>query len=385
MSLATICQNVAQDLGIDEPPTPIWGSKLPSARRLIAQARRAAYWIHRKALWSNMIIEHDFSATGVSDYPLPPDFFRLVNDTVWERSRYWAMRGALSPQQWQLYKSSIYGRATMWRRFRIHVPAGEAVGAASTFSVDPPISTLDHTSKFVFEYQSLWPIQQPGGAMVADWTGDGDVCILGDGLVEHDTRWRMLRRLGLDYSEEKDEAERVIDMAVARDGGTATLNLVPAYKRDDFIGQYSLGAFPPVPAPTPAPLPAGAPLPPDIAARITPFERPEPPPGWLGQPPPLRPGPGPARLLVPVATAEEVAAELVARSSALAPSTEAPAAPAVRSGRPMQPSRTVVQVPPGMPAPSPPAPPPVPVIRIGTRPLIGGAPPQQLPPGTMGI
>jgi len=384
MTLATICSNVARDLGIDDPPTPLWGSKLPTARRLIAQSRRAAFALHRRALWTNTIIEHTFTATGVSDYALPADFFRLVNDTVWERSRYWAMRGALSPQAWQLYRSSIYGRATMWRRYRIRVPSGEGSGQPTMFSIDPAVASTDQTSSFVFEYQSGWYIQTAGGPMAVDWTGDNDRCILGENLVELDAIWRMLRRIGLAYDEEKDEAERQIDKAVARDGGTQTLNLVPAVKRDDFIGQYSLGAFPPVPPP-PA-MQQMPPLPPEIAARIAPFEQPQPPPDWLGRPPPFRPGPGPASAPAAPLTAEEMAAQLAARASAPALSTEVRAAPAVRSGRPVEPQRpTLVQVPQGVPRTLSETPRVPPVIRIGVRPLIGVIPEPQLPPGTLGI
>jgi hypothetical protein len=332
MSLATICINVANDLGIDEPTRPLWGSKLPTAKRLIAQARRAAWSLHRRGLWANTVIEHEFTAAGASDHPLPPDFLRLINDTAWERSRYWAMRGALGAQAWQLYRSSIYGRATMWRRFRIHVPAGQAVGTPVSFSIDPNVSAEDHSSRFVFEYQSAWYIRRPDGTIAADWTGDDDTALRDEVMIELGTRWRMLRRMGLAYDEEKEEYEREVDKLVAFNGGTQTLNLVPAVKRDDFIGQYSLGAVPPVPAPA---------LPPAIAARLAPYERPE----WRDpeepddRPPPLRPQPGPRQ------------------------------------------HGTLI----GSPLPPPAAPPP-PVIRVGTgQPLRGITAPRQLPPGTLGF
>src|SRR5262249_53289525 len=138
MTLASICINVANDLGIDDPrPGPIWGSRNPGARRLIAQARRALWDLARRAQWAQTIIEYEFTAQGTSDYQLPADFLRIINDTVWERTRWWAMRGALSPQQWQRFRSSIYGRATVWRRWRIRIPTGEAAGGPPGFSTAP--------------------------------------------------------------------------------------------------------------------------------------------------------------------------------------------------------------------------------------------------------
>ena len=40
---------------------------------------------------------------------------------------------------------------------------------------------------------------------------------------------RLLRRMGVSYQEEKDEYEREVDKAVARDGGTMVLNLTPSW------------------------------------------------------------------------------------------------------------------------------------------------------------
>ena len=69
---------------------------------------------------------------GQSDYPLPTDYQRPIDNTMWDRSRFWSMRGPQSPQQWQLYKSSVIGRASIQRRFRFR-----EIGGAPHFSVDP--------------------------------------------------------------------------------------------------------------------------------------------------------------------------------------------------------------------------------------------------------
>jgi hypothetical protein len=258
MTLRTICTNVALDLGVAVPLPPIYGSSVPAAQRLFAQARRAAQALHRRANWSALVVEHTFTATGSSDFALPDDFAWLVADTVWERSRYWQMRGAMSAQEWQRYKSSIYGRSTIWRRWRVRLPSGASAGAPTTFSIDPPVSGVDTTSKFVFEYVSKnWCVSLPPGGlpeMTDEWTGDSDQAVLDEWLIELGTRWRTAHRLGLAYDEEKDEAEREEDKAIARDAGTAILNLVPSSRRDDFIGQYTLGAFPPASPPPPAPV-----------------------------------------------------------------------------------------------------------------------------------
>lgn len=352
MALIDICKNVAADCGIDEPVVPMFNSRQPASRRLLAQARRALWALRARADWAELVVEHEFQATGSSDYALPADFGKMINDTVWERSRYWAMRGSLGAQQWQLYRSSIYGRATMWRRYRLRIPSGQGAGQPVMFSIDPPVSSTDSTSKFVFEYRSTWCVVGKNGQMQPDWADDYDTSILDEMLLELGTRWRMLRRLGLAYDEEKDEYEREVDKMVARNGGTQTLNLVPAVKRDDFIGQYSLGAFPPTPTPTGtpsdlvAPLPPGPPLPFSEMARLGPFEARDwqPDYGWPDdRPPPLRPieSRAPPRL-----SPEEIAAAIVAAHPDPGPPEEVPP-PWVQFGRPRMPARARGPLPPG--------------------------------------
>jgi hypothetical protein len=335
-NLLTICTNAANDAGVTIPAT-IVNNADPAAARLLQMARRSAREVAERHNWTALTVENVFIANGTSDYLLPPDYRSIVNDTLWDRSRFWRMRGALSPQQWQMYKSSIIGRASIERRWRIRVPAGDPGGAAAQFEIDPPI-TGDVTSTFVYEYVSKnWcastllkqatnaistsifivgvsglgggavlgvggyaigdtvtlaggtfttpttivltsvnmagvpltgeilvpgnytavPINPVGEASTSGhgsgetwtmswgnmtqqgWRADTDVPLLEDDVIELGVLWRLLRRLGLAYDEEKDEFDRRLDLLVARDGGTATLDLAPV-DRFALIGPYNL-------------------------------------------------------------------------------------------------------------------------------------------------
>lgn len=156
---------------------------------------------------------------GKSDYPLPSDFRRPIDNTMWDRSRYWSMRGPQSPQQWQVYKSSVIGRASIQRRFRFRYEAGTQV-----FSIDPV--PTDNGSELVFEYVSNAWCKSALGVAQTTWQADTDTGILDEWLIELGTRWRMLRRLGMTYAEELDEYEREVSKALATDGGAAILSLV---------------------------------------------------------------------------------------------------------------------------------------------------------------
>lgn len=322
MTLLSICQNAANNVGVGAPSSII-SSTDPGAVRLLQMARRTARSLALKANWVALTAEYVFIANGTSDYTLPSDYRSLVADTLWDRSRYWQMRGALSPQDWQAYKSSVAGAASIERRWRIRIPSGGVAGEAAVFSIDPAIGSTDTSSQFVFEYVSKnWcrsattyslegitigatgsayvandtltlaggtfttaatirvvsvtagaitaaEVLNPGvytarptspasvtggtgtgatfaistttmpGQTLADWAADTDTALLDEDLIELGVIWRLQQRLGLAYAEEKDEYEREVDKAIARDGGTATLSLTPV-DRMQFLGPWNV-------------------------------------------------------------------------------------------------------------------------------------------------
>lgn len=356
MSLLSLCTNVANNAGI-APPASLIGNTDPAAARLLQMARSEARNLARRANWAALTIENIFVANGTSDYVLPPDFRSIIGDTVWDRAGYWSMRGALSPQQWQRYRSSNLGNISIRRRWRLKLPPGDPAGARVAFEIDPPIHG-DLTSTFVYEYVSkfwclsvakrqvisvvpvngganyaigdtitldvpgavaapvltvvsigiggglIWgsgswgsnywggtypassvEITTPGStdivpvnpvgqlstsgagtgatfnltwgpAAQSDWAADGDTALIDEELIELGVLWRTMRRLGFAYDEEKEEYERLVDLAVAQDGGTAIIDLVPS---SDFFWPGAFGGslggnFPgTVPAPQPSP------------------------------------------------------------------------------------------------------------------------------------
>jgi hypothetical protein len=299
MTLLSICQQVANDLGLSVP-TSIVNNTDQTAARLLAQAQKAGQSLARKPQggWVAMIQEYDFTTaalaaqtgaiantgpngaavisglsttagitapywygfgTGVpknsivqavtsstvtlnqpasqtgpgtfnfgqSDYPLPPTFQRPVDGTMWDRSRYWQMRGPQSPQQWQVYKSSVIGQASVQRRFRFRQPilvGGDA--GPLRFSIDPV--PTDNGSPLVMEYVSNGWCQSEAGVPQALWEADTDLGILDENLITLGVTWRMLRRLGLSYNEELSEYETEVGKAMAVDGGAAILSIVPS-------------------------------------------------------------------------------------------------------------------------------------------------------------
>lgn len=151
MTLLSLCQAAADNIGIAKPATVI-GNTDPGAQRLLQMARRECRNLSTRTNWVSMVVENVFITNGTSDYFLPADFRSMVNNTMWDRSRHWRMRGAMTPQQWQFYKSSIFGRATIERRWRLRLSSGAAAGAPVQFEIDP--ATTETSATLVYEYVS---------------------------------------------------------------------------------------------------------------------------------------------------------------------------------------------------------------------------------------
>jgi len=165
---------------------------------------------------------------------LPSDFRQPVDNTLWDRSRFWSMRGPQSPQQWQLYKSSVIGRASIQRRFRFRRQQG---GTGMVFSIDPV--PTDNGSQLVFEYVSNAWCQSATGVLQSSWQADTDTGILDEYLITLGLLWRVLARKGLSYAAELDEYEREVAKAMSKDGGAPTLDLSPP-DRLSIIGPWNL-------------------------------------------------------------------------------------------------------------------------------------------------
>lgn len=212
-----LSQDVCRRIGIAAPAT-IVNNTATTAARLLAQGNKAGKALTRKRPFMVLQEEHTFStADGTAAYALPSDFDRIVDDSVWDRSNYWEVRGPLNPQEWQAIKSGLATSAQLRKRFRIKSTSG-----TRQFYIDPTPSAVE---TMVFEYISSHWCEDSGGTGQAALAADTDVLRIDEELWSLDMEWRMLRSLGLDYEEERTEAERALSAYFGSDGGAPVLFL----------------------------------------------------------------------------------------------------------------------------------------------------------------
>lgn len=157
---------------------------------------------------------------GQTNYNLPSDFAYFMTQTFWDRNFRWQLLGPLNAQEWQVLKSGISPTGPR-RRFRV---------MGNQFVIDPVpgFSTSDNGSIEVFEYYSNGWGQSTGGTAgtpQAVWVADSDNYLLDDEAFVTGLKWRYLAAKRLDYSQEKDTYDRLVERLMSRDGGERNLPL----------------------------------------------------------------------------------------------------------------------------------------------------------------
>lgn len=224
MTLLTIVGNVSDELGIAKPTT-VYGNTDPQVRQLLAIANRVGDIMHKEgdnAGWSILQRLHEFTtANGTAEYALPSDFGWLIDDTAWDSTNYWEMRGPLTPQQWAVQKYAIIANANFRKRWRIKRTAS---GNTKTFFIDPtPTSTDD----LVLEYVSNgWVVDvSDSNNVTTAFTADNDTILFDEKLFEMGMIWRWGARKGFDVSIDLPDFENELEKAIARDSGGQRLSL----------------------------------------------------------------------------------------------------------------------------------------------------------------
>lgn len=149
---------------------------------------------------------------GTDRYALPNDFSYYMSTTSWDRSFRWQLLGPIEAQEWQVLKSGISPTGPR-RRFRI---------MGNYWYVDP-VPTAVETC--VFEYYSNSWCQSAAGTAQSSWLADTDYYSLDDDAFILGLKWRFKAAKGLDYGQEKETYDHLVERLMSRDGANRDLPL----------------------------------------------------------------------------------------------------------------------------------------------------------------
>lgn len=283
MSILTVCQNVAVELGLTEP-SQIVGSTGKNEKKLLKYFRRVGEDIKLRMEWPQLTKEH--SVTLVADqasYALPSDFDTVVHNTHWDSSNQWPLLGPLTPQEWRARKDGISVASTRLR-YRVKGYTDNQI------FFDPTPSSSDAGNIIKFEYQSdIWylpevwvmgtsytdnqyvsyngnvyqadgagtsgstaPEHETGsasdGGVTWDYvttpyttpTNDSDFSVLDEETIELGMMWRFLRSNRLPYEDYYKEFEDRIYDQVGTRKGARKLNLSKGTVRRHLLGYENM-------------------------------------------------------------------------------------------------------------------------------------------------
>ena len=119
MSLLTICQNAATEVGVYDAPLSIVGNNSDDAIKLLALANRTGREIMKKHNWTRLQTEATITTIASTEaYALESDFDRFINNTMWDNSNNREMK-LVTEQEWAFLKNGIVTQAGIEKQWRI--------------------------------------------------------------------------------------------------------------------------------------------------------------------------------------------------------------------------------------------------------------------------
>jgi len=214
-NLSPVITNLPDTTGITANEWVVQGENIPVAARVLSVDSLTQVTLSEQA---------SATQTGVSllfakdTYPVPCDFDRYNNRTMWDRTNRWELIGPDTPQFDQWHRSGIVTVGPR-RHFR-------QIGTLpNVFRIWPPPAIGDTPINLVFEYLSLNCVMGVDGTKKQKFTADTDVPLMDEQSIILGIKWRFLQAKGFSYAAQQDEYNAYVSRRQGADGGAQTLNL----------------------------------------------------------------------------------------------------------------------------------------------------------------
>lgn len=236
MSLISICQDVIAETGYGTPPVSIIGNSDALAVQLLALANKAGNEIAKQHTWSWMIRQSYIITVANTDTYLlnVPAIEAIIPESIYQGNGVeiyddyglpFALNqnrpvGSLTSKQFGILKNSgTLAPDTI--SFRV-VSNRSSYGKSVVIIPMPTVSGIF----YIYEYHSkMWVYRSSPSGEDSKFALDSDV-VMGfpEELLALSLKWRIIKAKGFDYSEDYNEYQRALQLAIARDAPSETLN-----------------------------------------------------------------------------------------------------------------------------------------------------------------
>ena len=215
MSLLTICQDAANEIGVPSPSTVV-GSTDTTNIHLLAGANREGKNLVAGYVWQTLIKEEAHTTLAAESQgdmsTIATDFLRFSNDTMWNRTTDRKYYGPLNNAQWQRLKASVSSGITNYFRIR---------GKALLFHPAPPAG-----ESVFFEYIGKnWAITSGSTANATSFAADANTTVLDEDLITLGVIWRFLKQKGLPYDNQFQEYRLKLSEKQSKDGAKQIIRM----------------------------------------------------------------------------------------------------------------------------------------------------------------
>ena len=215
-SILEICQEVA-DLAATKRPQDLFNSTSQQDSIFLSTAKSALDSLLRYGDWQELTKEGVLRTSGNKERYLMeefcPDFFSILNNTIYIKDGNEKLIGAITPQDWM--REKYFNETVSATKFIIQ-------NGMIKF-LTPPKDGI----KIVFQYRSNTVCLDVQNGMMekSSISKNTDVPIFDEYLVKLGILWRWLKRNGMDYSEEYREYEQEIKKKFASSLATKDISL----------------------------------------------------------------------------------------------------------------------------------------------------------------
>ena len=215
MTLLTICQDAANEIGVPSPSTVV-GSTDTTNIQLLAAANREGKNLVAGYDWQTLIKEEAHTTLAAESQgdmsTIATDFLRFSNDTMWNRTTDRKYYGPLNNAQWQRLKASVSSGITNYFRIR---------GNALLFHPAPPAG-----ESVFFEYIGKnWVITSGSTANATSFAADANTTVLDEDLITLGVIWRFLKQKGLPYDNQFQEYRLKLSEKQSKDGAKQIIRM----------------------------------------------------------------------------------------------------------------------------------------------------------------
>jgi hypothetical protein len=154
---------------------------------------------------------------GQANYPMPADYERTVNKTMYNKSNRWSVIGPKTAQEWQWLKASYI---TTGPRMRYRIMGNEFVIWPASYADNIVLG---------FEYQSNAWVEAADGTPKQKATVDTDTFLFPDRLLVLGTKLKYFEIKGFDTTTLFADYQRELSKFKAQDAGADTLSFSARY------------------------------------------------------------------------------------------------------------------------------------------------------------